>query len=1102
MRNDIRLRFQSNPTKDYEAVVGTAILTEEFSETLDSFACVIDDVEEKDRLLKAKPFERVLVWNAGDGYPFKRMMLLDSMAETRTDNADGTYRMSVSLMSETKLLEKIQLPNVSISHYTDGSSPSILGKIDDFMTLWCPKWNEADGAKPIIKWDVSEGSELYGKFHDVDASDMSMTAPTLRQALTNLMLQKGCIPQVKDGELSFLDFRSEQGEFLDYSTITSQVRSVASDSYATDLVSSAKNVLDDGNEVLSETVGFRDRDNVILKNLENLQIETRLPIYSVKRCVMCYPLDFKIELFPENSYLYTNGNNLSDGDPIAICGWDGRYSNLSKDKEISDGSASDMELMAVFHGVNDFQVGSLYNLKIHFCRLAGEHYFKELAETTLFLTPSYTLGERASSSEASYTRLIKFNDQGNQSGWGDKVAIPTSESTGNPYIGYRIPIAMPTEAEAGGWDHLWIEATYIRKSDSKRFDIRIPLSPRDSAAGTVKLSIYDSDGADVKYIYTLNGVIAADITPNVSERAKREILETDYTKMLQTSLSEISAYRYGTVSYAIGERKITGFSDNWSEAVAWWSSQKSLIEVLWDTAEKANEIGIRAEWGYAEGDGIIGNWTGLKSMPQLAATNFEFSKTFFDVSYQPLNTLTFTATKTVDDDIPFPIEQADNQDSGTTDFDRLADYESDKADRIGNETLAIAQVSDTGNDVNGLNSLFGTKVCFKRQICFEDSFISVSYQLSEKAILRNYFTAITTKYRAYEYIDYSSSIVRKERDRAYLLIYDLTDERGRASGKVGLSNAFKNLFWQGWRHRDEDGHPWRIRSVVEGGYGEDATRNEVSAMTWKNGFVFNYEQYDNVSAGTYLPTGEIDKTIGGIRQKWQTWGDGFRERRCVWLYSHLPIMGMKETKGDTTPITDLPKVHYEGDLFEKWKELSEPYRLLWLGGESPEDEREYRQDNAELINETIQLDLWCPSGAFAWTERFLRNTPLTAYEDDLTSFGINLGKEGLLDTLGQDDNANLPQTAPWFLGEGDAGDIISEYGNGFIAVNWDNAVVDGEQMDEIKVTAYDPNLRKRVDVCGFRRNGKSISLLSLKPCDVRTLRKVHHDADGLPYMGD
>lgn len=1106
MRNDIRLRFQSNPGKEYEAVVGTAILTEEFGETLDSFSCVLDGIGEGDRLLKAKPYERVLVRNASDdGYPLKRTMLLDTLTETRQENADGTYKMAVSLMSETKLLEKIQLPNVSVSHYEDGTSPTIATKIDDYMTLYCPKWKKKTGDgewgyEPIISWDIGKGSALYAKFGDAPASDMSMSAPTLRQALTNLMLQKGCIPQVKDGILSFLDLKEEPGEFLEFSNLTGQVRAMASDSYATDLVASAKNVLDDGNEVMCETVGFRDRDNVLLKSLENLQIETRLPIYNVTKCIMCYPNRFGITLYPENSYLYTNGKNLTDGDPIALCGFNGKISGVENARYIGDGSAGHpMELIAAFYGDNAFQKGSLKNLKVHFCNLSANHYFKEVASASFFNVATSTLGGYLIENEADFIQLITLNDQNNQSGFGSKEYISPTQTAHN-FIGYRITVDVPQKAIDGDWEYLWIESDFIRSSDSKAFKLRIPLSKRNKTAGLVELAIYDSSNASsFSAHYEFEGAMAADITKNVVEKAKREILETDYTDMPSQGLYAASKYRYGTVSYTIGDKKISGFSDNWSEAVGWWTSQQSTIEALWKIAENGGEIGVRARWGFADGTSIIGNWTGTSKIDDVFASNLKFPRCFFDISYQPLNTMAFTATKTVEDDLPYPLEQADNQDSGTMDFDRLTANEQDKADRIGNETLAIAQVSDTGNDVNALNSQLGNKVCFKRQICFEENFTSASYQLSEKAVLRNYFTAITTKYRAYEYVDYSSSTTRKERDRAYLLITDKTYGGAGLSDKIGLSDAFRNLFWQGWRKREEEGYPNRIRSVVEGGYTSDSCKNETSILTWKGGLIFNYEQYDNVSAGTYLPTGEIDTKVGGVRQKWDVWSYGFREKRCVWLYSYLPFYDMALDEGDYAIITGLPSTDFGTDA---WKEASEPYRLLWLGGAEPESQREYRQDNAEVINETIQLDLWCPEGQFVWTDRFLRNSPLVAYEDGLTNITVNIGSKGLLDSFGQDDNGRLPTISPWRIAEGDAvkNGLIKENGDGTITIDWSKAVIDGVQCTELKVTGYYESQRKRVDICGFRLKGASDEMtLGIYPNDTRTLKVVGIDGDGMPY---
>ena len=101
------------------------------------------------------------------------------------------------------------------------------------------------------------------------------------------MNQVSCIPTVNELKLGYLDFKDDNGKFDidgDYSvgnTVNYVNKSLSSDSFVNTIVNMSSNVLDSENEVISETLGFRDRGSVVLKQKENLVLETKFPIYKI-----------------------------------------------------------------------------------------------------------------------------------------------------------------------------------------------------------------------------------------------------------------------------------------------------------------------------------------------------------------------------------------------------------------------------------------------------------------------------------------------------------------------------------------------------------------------------------------------------------------------------------------------------------------------------------------------------------------------------------------------------------------------------------------------------------------------------------------------------
>ena len=128
MTRNIKASFSSSlggekTFKEYEVVVGSTF-TDVYNEELDSATILLAHVPLEDRLTDIKPYDFVRIWDENsfyseytDTYAFEHVYLVDNYYEKEeriTENRLFSY--TIKLMSLTKLLEKIQCPNLTIIH--------------------------------------------------------------------------------------------------------------------------------------------------------------------------------------------------------------------------------------------------------------------------------------------------------------------------------------------------------------------------------------------------------------------------------------------------------------------------------------------------------------------------------------------------------------------------------------------------------------------------------------------------------------------------------------------------------------------------------------------------------------------------------------------------------------------------------------------------------------------------------------------------------------------------------------------------------------------------------------------------------------------------
>ena len=789
------LEGQKNNTSAYDLVVGS-VFKEELNETLDSGSIIISNVEPS-RKLELEPYQYVYIYDTESD--FEKYFLVDNFVENYVNLDTPYYEYTIALMSETKLLEKIQLPNRTIRNPLNAPQLKVNELIGQFCKLYIPsvkyfnKNSNTWSYHQIIDYQsVIDVNSIF----NVDCPDMEFNHPTLRQVLTSLMQVVGCLPRVINHKLTYINLRTKPTEFIipsDRKYIVSTSNS--SDSYNTSLQTLGENIVGENNIVKNETLGFRDVENVFLKHTENLKLTTEFPIKEVKSLKMNVPVNFYFgmgvihlgDTFISNNFVYDN--------------------NLTKTKigfEIyySSDLGNDIQLRYCFEKVsylnNNFG-------KVIYQVLTRSEIYEETA-TKSIVNGSYV-----------YSNTLKDNQ--------DYNLIVIELRKGNDYGYYLISVDNVY--------HFYMPTLYI-----------------------------------------------VDLTSLVFETQKRKLKRTDLTYSPET-IEDMSKYYYTTLEYTYGSNDINGFSQQY-DYVEWYGKYENILISNIATIYKSNLDYL----GELE-DRIIKYYFTL--MPNditkfridrtdynivdnvLNASLSPYSAYTFNITYIPFNNVNLKFDKSKD--IPLSLTQLDNQESAIPSLTAFALREQEKVERIGNNVIKINASNITNlNEINALNTKYNDSIIFSKEIAYYEDFCNVNYIATKDYVLKNYFTNIQTKYRAYRYVEYSNTVLRIENRKYYVY---LNERSFNGSDTLGVGNLTDkqnrkkkiNDYFLGNLVNEEtifDTLDYNIKATTD----NKMYRNDLSIIKFNNNIALNYRDFDSVSGGIGIQDPTQVKNLGGYIQKW------------------------------------------------------------------------------------------------------------------------------------------------------------------------------------------------------------------------------------------
>lgn len=234
---------------------------------------------------------------------FYKHLLVDQFSEEMLGLETGLYKYQIDLFSETKRLEKIILPNISITQsLVQEEKRTCWFYLQKYLDTFSPKYKKVLNSQTqtwqyVNKYYMSESgtdrdgviANLKEVFDQTICPEFSLTNPSLKDLIAQIMIVKDMIPIVKDDVIYGMDIGNLVGNFdRTDNAVNFTSSSMSSSNFSTDARREYSNALSHENSAhLVEYLGFRSPDSAFL-TLDSLTLETRFPIYKINSIKMCY----------------------------------------------------------------------------------------------------------------------------------------------------------------------------------------------------------------------------------------------------------------------------------------------------------------------------------------------------------------------------------------------------------------------------------------------------------------------------------------------------------------------------------------------------------------------------------------------------------------------------------------------------------------------------------------------------------------------------------------------------------------------------------------------------------------------------------------------
>lgn len=816
---------------------------------------------------------------------FSKYMLVDNYVEQIINIKDNVYKYTINLMSLTKLLETIQCPNLVITHSLVSGQKKISQYIKQYVEVYSPKVKMKVGDKWEYQPLINIDDELIDNKFNQKCRDLAFTNNTLREVLTTLMIQQQCIPT--------LDVRTSTGKiYLSWLDLNEKRETFVKSSSINYIQKSMAS-----DSYVNNLVYMND--NVLDDN--NSVISEHIGFRDTSNALLSQTGNYKLY----TTYPIYDVKSVIINTPCKVHA--NTYFNLDKIARVKISETS-TQLISLFMQQN----GGI------------KFYYSDGVSS--INTPIYI---HSGNFYCFYKQQLVFVSEPVI----NKNLYPVSTTSDGDYLNRTFTPSQFTQQ----WDYVFI-GTFT--CNGIRYENVMCLSTSENG---VNLEAF----ANCKI----------DISKLVVENSKRNLLDTDYVKMQNEdkTIDKICNYRYGTFHYSIGSNEISGFSDTFNIAILWWNNTYTVLENLLDiiyNQQPINDYKQETEDYFYNGldlkDYISFEFSSISKKTYKDAKQF-FMGVYFNITYQPLNTLRLEISK--DKDIPFNVSQFDSSSNSITNLEYLGIAGLEKVNRYGNEILAIHQRTTNANDIQPLNSLYEDNyIVFKRTIDYSYGAYVVNYICAKDYILKNYFTSIETKYRAYEYISYGSTTIRKENTHIYARIgynyYDGDDYIKFKTQDINQVNFYLNALL-----------PIDIVNKYNqyklSGMGvNDLYKSDLSIATFNTTMILNTQAFDSVSYGIYVDVdSEYFNKVGGIVQSWYI-NDNDRDKIKI-CFGNKDNIDAKTYYGDEDDYNEMIRDVYK---VPKVRVINPMYVVD--DNTSDDSFKTFYLDQSEVLNYTLQIDYY------------------------------------------------------------------------------------------------------------------------------------------------
>ena len=282
------------------------IFTDNYNETLDSMNLKLAHLSSE---IDIEPFDKVVVIFSNNNTVIKTKYYCVNTYSVRQDTIgidNAKYTYDISLFSETKELEGVLCPNLTITPLKTGTKRSVWDYLQHYLNLYGNKVRSSTGWRAKWRYNSDTGTSVETKFDAIECPEMQWNQPTLREVITDLMMVADCIPTMSNNIISYIDLTKKNDPITNFNYLE---KSQSADNYVSELKMDMQNVLQtqiNGIRNTSTTIEYiKLSSNDYLITSENIHLKTTFPILNVKHLWMTMITPPTTDTQETNGKIYT-----------------------------------------------------------------------------------------------------------------------------------------------------------------------------------------------------------------------------------------------------------------------------------------------------------------------------------------------------------------------------------------------------------------------------------------------------------------------------------------------------------------------------------------------------------------------------------------------------------------------------------------------------------------------------------------------------------------------------------------------------------------------------------------------------------------------------